>query len=106
MYKVFLFLLLSGVIFISGCKKCYHCYNTCVQCSRVINNRTFSKTLCIDSFATKAQYDAAIATDTSIGYVCNSTTPTYQYDFCSNQPGKDSYPGYFDQGGRSTCAPK
>ncbi|MBP6731471.1 MAG: hypothetical protein KA149_05395 [Chitinophagales bacterium] len=107
MRKAFILLLsLMLVFFISGCKKCYHCYNTCVQCSRVINNRTFSETLCIDSFASKAQYEAAVAADTTIGYVCTTTTPTYQYDFCSNQPGKESYPTYFNQGGRSTCDAK
>jgi hypothetical protein len=101
-----LFFSVSLVFFISGCKKCYHCYNTCQQCTRIVSGRAFSETLCIDSFGSKAQYDAAIAADTAIGYTCAATTPTYDYDFCSNQPGKNSYPSYFNQGGRSTCDEK
>lgn len=63
-------------------------------------------TLCVDSFGTKSEYDAAITADTSVGYVCNATTPTYDYDFCVNQPGEKSYPGYFNRGQRATCDEK
>ncbi len=103
------FILLSSLallFFISGCKKCYHCYNTCQQCTRIVNGHAFSETLCIDSFGSKAEYEAAITADTSIGYTCTTTAPTYNYDFCSNQPGKETYPNYFNQGNRSTCDEK
>jgi hypothetical protein len=97
---------LSLIISFSACKKCFRCYNTCQQCVLTINNHNFYKTLCTDSFGTKAEYEAAITYDTSHGYICAPTTPTYDYDYCTNQPGKDSYLDYFTKGGRATCDAK
>lgn len=90
----------------SACKKCYHCYNSCQQCSIVINSHTFTNTYCVDSFATKAQFDAAISADTAIGYTCAETAPTYEFDYCANQAGKESYLNYFNKSNRATCNEK
>ena len=102
----FAFCLLAVAFSFSACKKCFHCYNSCQQCAVTINSHVFTKTLCVDSFASKAEFDAAIAHDTTIGYVCAATAPTYDYNFCVNQPGEKSYPSYFDRGQRATCDEK
>lgn len=107
MKKALLLTIVTASIFIaSSCKKCFRCYNECVQCSIVVNNHTFSHVLCNDSFATNTAYKAAISADTSAGYTCLSTNPTYDYSFCVNQPGKDAYPIYYNKGGRATCDEK
>lgn len=99
--------LLIGILVISGgCKKCYRCYNECVQCTITVNANTFSHVLCKDSFNTAEQYQAAIAADTGLGYTCLTTAPTYDYDFCTNQPGKDSYLTYYNKGNKVTCDEK
>ena len=77
-----------------------------MQCSITVNTNTFSHVLCRDSFNTENQFNAAISVDTGLGYTCAATAPTYQYDFCSNQAGEDSYPNYFNKGKRVTCDPK
>jgi hypothetical protein len=97
---------LTLVISFSACKKCFHCYNACVACTRTVGGHDFSHTLCVDSFPSQNEYQAAIAQDTTIGYTCVSTTPTYDYDFCVNQPGEKSYPSYFNRGQRATCDEK
>ena len=100
---LFLASLFVVIIYSAGCKKCYTCQNSCVQCLATYSGHTFSQVLCRDSFGTDAQYNAAIAADTSIGYTCTATTPTYKYDFCVNKPGEEDYPSYFDHGGRAPC---
>ncbi|HRG90807.1 MAG TPA: hypothetical protein PLW44_17415 [Chitinophagales bacterium] len=97
---------LTLIISFSACKKCFRCYNDCQQCILTINNRNFYKTLCSDSFNTRSEYNAALAADSAYGYVCAPTSPTYDYDYCTNQPGKDSYTDYFTKGGRATCDAK
>lgn len=91
---------------ISSCKKCYTCTNECVQCAITVNSNTFSHVLCKDSFATTADYNAAISADTGLGYICNSIAPTYTYDFCVNKPGEENYINYFNRGNRLTCTEK
>ena len=91
---------------ISSCKKCFHCYNACTLCAITVSSHTFTETFCVDSFNTTAEYNAAIAHDTSIGYACAATTPSYSYDFCVNQPGEEQYPNYFNKGKRATCDEK
>jgi hypothetical protein len=71
-----------------------------------VNSHVFTHVLCKDSFNTASQYNAAIAADTSIGYTCTATAPTYDYDFCTNQPGKDSYLNYYNKGKKVTCDEK
>ncbi len=100
------FCLLLFAFYSTGCKKCFHCYNACQQCAITINSHTFTQTYCVDSFSSTAEYNAAIAHDTAIGYTCATTTPTYDYTFCVNQPGSESYPSYFNKGKRATCDEK
>jgi len=106
MKKILPFCLVFLLIGFSACKKCFHCYNACQQCSIVINSHTFSHVLCVDSFSSQSEFNAAISSDTAIGYICTATTPTYSYDFCSNQPGESYYPTYFNKGNRATCNEK
>ena len=107
MKKIFLALVVVSVALnIVGCKKCFHCTNECVQCSVTVGSNNFNHLLCRDSFNTVAQYNAAIAADTGLGYVCSPTTPTYDYDFCVNKPGEESYPSYFNKGNKVTCNEK
>jgi len=107
--KKLLFLLALGIVIIytAGCKKCYTCQNTCVRCTATYGGHVFSQVLCRDSFTSDAGYNAAYAADTSQGYVCTATSPTYTYTFCENQPGvKDGDTSYFDHGGRAPCTVK
>lgn len=99
-------LLLLFVLGEMGCKKCFHCYNQCVQCSITVNANVFSHVLCRDSFNTVAEYNNAIAIDTGFGYSCLSSAPTYDYDFCVNQSGEESYLNYFNKGKKVTCDEK
>lgn len=87
----------------AGCKKCYTCKNTCVQCVATFGGHTFSQVLCQDSFTSAFAYDSAYAADTSQGYICTPTNPTYVYNFCVNKPGEEDYPAYYDHGGRAPC---
>jgi hypothetical protein len=103
---LFVILLFAVVIYSAGCKKCYTCQNSCLQCVATYNGHVFSQVLCRDSFSTDAAYNAAVANDTSLGYVCSATAPTYVYHFCVNKPGEANYPGYFDHGGRAPCTAK
>jgi hypothetical protein len=98
--------IVTVLLFSAGCKKCYRCFNECVQCTVVVNNNTFGHVLCQDSFNTPEQYQAAIAADTGLGYTCVSTASTYDYDFCTNEPGKDSYLNYYNKGKKVTCNEK
>lgn len=104
--KILLVIFFVGILFSQGCKKCFRCYNECVQCSIVVNSHTFSHVLCKDSFNTTQQYEAAIAADTALGYTCYAAAPTYDYDFCVNQPGKESYLNYYNKGKKVTCNEK
>ncbi len=103
---LFLLSLFAVVIYSAGCKKCYTCQNTCVQCIATYHSHVFSQVICRDSFGTDAQYYAAIAADTMLGYTCTAGASTYKYDFCVNKPGEESYTSYFDHGGRSPCVAK
>lgn len=100
------FFVLSIALSISSCKKCFHCYNACTLCAINISGLTFTNTYCVDSFNSAAEYNAAIAYDTTIGYTCAATTPSYNYDFCVNQPGAETYPNYFNKGNKATCDEK
>ncbi|MCW5908917.1 MAG: hypothetical protein KIS94_13720 [Chitinophagales bacterium] len=100
------FIVLVVMAFSQSCKKCFRCYNECVQCNIVVNNHTFGHVLCKDSFNTTQQYEAAISADTSLGYTCFATAPTYNYEFCVNQPGKESYLNYYNKGKKVTCDEK
>ena len=107
MKKTLLLLSLFAVIIYSaGCKKCYTCQNTCMQCIATYNSHVFSQVICRDSFGTDAEYYAAIAHDTVLGYTCTAGASTYKYDFCVNKPGEESYTSYFDHGGRAPCVAK
>lgn len=90
----------------NSCKKCFQCTNECVKCSITVGSNVFTDVICRDTFNTVAQYEAAIAADTGLGYVCTSTAPTYDYDFCTNQAGKEPYPSYFNKGNKVTCNEK
>jgi len=103
---LFLAALFAVIIYSAGCKKCYTCQNTCVQCLATYNGHVFSQVLCRDSFGTDAGYYAAIAIDTGLGYRCTTTASTYKYDFCVNKPGEEDYPNYFNHGGRAPCVAK
>ncbi len=103
---LFVLLPLTAMLLASSCKKCFQCTNECVQCNITVGGNVFSETLCRDSFNTVAQYNAAIAADTGLGYVCSATTPTYDYQFCTNQAGKEPYPSYFNKGNKVTCHEK
>ena len=103
---LFIVSLIVVVIYSMGCKKCYTCKNTCVQCTATFSGHVFSQMLCQDSFNTVAAYDSAFAADTSIGYICVATAPTYVYNFCVNKPGEEDYPAYYDHGGRAPCVAK
>ncbi len=105
-HYLFAFCLLLFAFYLSGCKKCFHCYNACTLCAITISGHTFTETYCVDSFTSAAEYNAAIAHDTAIGYTCGATTPSYSYDFCVNQPGEETYPNYFNKGNRATCDEK
>lgn len=98
--------ILLFAVYLTGCKKCFHCTNSCQQCAITINSHTFTQTLCVDSFNSVTEYNAAIAHDTAIGYTCAATNPTYSYDFCVNQPGEKTYPDYFNRGNKATCNEK
>ena len=107
--KKMLFILSLAVVIIysAGCKKCYTCQNTCIKCSATYGGHVFSQVLCRDSFGTDAAYNAAVTADTSQGYICTATTPTYTFDFCENQPGvKVGDTSYYDHGGRAPCTVK
>lgn len=104
-YSLILFLL-AIVLSVGSCKKCFHCVNECVQCSITVNSNIFSHVVCRDSFNTVSEYDNALAADTGLGYICTSTAPTYNYDFCVNQSGEESYLNYFNKGKKVTCNEK
>jgi hypothetical protein len=101
MISVSVFLLSS-----SACKKCFHCYNECVQCIHTDSLQTLARTLCRDSFNSVALYNAAIAADTASGYICTSTASTYTYDFCVNKAGEETYPDYYNKGNKIKCDEK
>jgi hypothetical protein len=90
----------------AGCKQCFHCYNECVTCLYTDSVQTLSHTLCRDSFNTVSHYQSVIANDTSNGYVCTKSAPTYTYDFCVNKAGKENYPDYFNKGNKIKCDEK
>lgn len=94
------------VLYCAGCKKCYTCKNECIQCVATYNGHVFSQVLCRDSFNSDAAYNAAMVHDTTLGYTCSATAPTYSYDFCVNKPGEENYTSYFDHGGRAPCVAK
>ena len=107
MKKIIVILIPMALLLLANsCKKCFHCTNECVQCSITVGGNVFRETLCRDSFNTVAQYNEAIAADTGLGYVCVPTTPTYDYEFCTNQAGKEPYPSYFNKGNKVTCNEK
>lgn len=99
-------LALTFLVSINSCKKCFQCTNECVECRITVGGNVFRDVICRDTFNTVAEYNAAIAADTGLGYVCTPTTPTYDYEFCVNNPGKDSYPAYFNKGNKVTCNEK
>jgi hypothetical protein len=103
---LFFIALFVSILYWAGCKKCYSCQNSCKLCTLTISNHAFTQTICRDSFATEASYQAALAADSADGYVCTATSPTYSRDYCVNQPGDKSYLDYYNQGGRATCTPK
>lgn len=90
----------------NSCKKCFRCYNECTTCTIVINANSFSKTICSDSFSTANAYQSAISADTAAGYTCLSSSPSYNREFCTNEPGEESYQNYYNQGKRVVCEPK
>lgn len=106
----------SFVIYFSSCRKCYHCHNDCMLCTRIDSifiDSTRADSIHIDSilhckdwYNSDVDYLKAISADTAARLKCVATKPTYQYDFCSTQPGQDKYPNYFDKGGRAECDPK
>jgi hypothetical protein len=100
--------LFALVVYWSGCKKCYNCHNSCLQCDLSRGGHTFTQVICNDSFATVTQFSTAVSADTTAGWVCTSIASTYSYDFCSNKPGTqdDYYINYYNEGGRATCTPK
>ncbi len=103
---LFVAVVASLLIGSSACKKCFHCYNECVQCSLTVNSHVFAHSYCKDSFNTAQQYNAAISADTARGYYCGSIPATYNYDFCTNQAGEQPYPSYFNKGKRAKCDAK
>ena len=103
---LFLASVFTVVMYSTSCKKCYTCKNECIQCVATYNGHVFSQVLCRDSFNSDAAYNAAMAHDTTLGYTCSATTPTYSYDFCVNKPGEENYTSYFDHGGRAPCVAK
>ncbi|MFN8323021.1 MAG: hypothetical protein U0T74_10220 [Chitinophagales bacterium] len=107
MKKYFSLLLLGSLLLaINSCKKCFHCFNDCVQCTITVNSNVFSHVVCRDSFNTVTEYNNAISADTGLGYICLPTASTYDYDFCVNQPGEESYLNYFNKGKKVTCNEK
>lgn len=104
-----LVIIITAAVFLlwnAACKKCFHCFNDCQQCTLTVGTHSFSHVLCRDSFATEQQYKAAITADSAYGYVCAATASTYNYDFCTNQSGEEPYPAYFNKGGKATCNEK
>jgi hypothetical protein len=65
-----------------------------------------SHTLCRDSFNTESHFNTAISFDTSHGYICTATSPTYTHDFCVNKAGEETYPDYFNKGNKIKCDEK
>ncbi|MES2620726.1 MAG: hypothetical protein V4615_07735 [Bacteroidota bacterium] len=103
---LFMICIPSFLVLTPGCKKCFHCYNECVLCSLSDSTQIFTHTLCNDSFSNQLQYQAAISSDTSIGYSCVAAASTYTYDFCVNNPGKETYSDYFNKGNKIKCDEK
>ena len=104
---LFVVSLFAVIIYSAGCKKCYTCSNRCVLCTATYNGHTFTQVLCNDSFGTTSEFNAAIAADTNLGYKCNATSSTYNFDFCENQPGvKAGDTSYYNHGGRAPCTVK
>ncbi|HWB61926.1 MAG TPA: hypothetical protein VG603_00340 [Chitinophagales bacterium] len=104
---LFLFAIAAFVLYSTGCKKCYHCQNTCTLCvysDSIIQN--YQQKFCNDSFSSESAYMAAIAADTALGFVCAETASDYSQDYCVNKPGQDEYKDYYDRGGRVPCSPK
>jgi hypothetical protein len=101
-------ILFLGIVAVcaNSCKKCFRCYNECTTCTIAINANSFSKTICSDSFSTAIAYRSAINADTAAGYTCVGSSPSYNREFCTNQPGEESYQNYFNQGKRVVCDPK
>jgi hypothetical protein len=62
--------------------------------------------LCKDAFNSNDDYQKAIFNDTSAGFICPYTNPTYTHDFCVGKSGEQSYPEYWNKGGRAECDPK
>mgnify|MGYP003353167433 CR=1 FL=1 len=88
------------LVFFNSCKKCFSCHNECIQCIYADSLHTFTHTLCKDSFANDVLFQAAVNNDSTAGFACLATAPTYTYDFCSNQPGEQTYTNYFNKGKR------
>lgn len=113
MRKVLLYsFALLSVLLTYSCKKCFTCKNECTQCTIQVFNpsdssyQSFSHVLCRDSFTSKIAYDAAISADTAFGYTCALTEPTVVNEVCTNNPGREPYETYYDNGGRLTCEDK
>ena len=108
MKKTLFFLsLFLFIIYWTGCKKCYTCHNVCTTCTFTYGGHALTHVLCNDSFSTTAEYNAAIANDSSGGFVCVSSTPSYSHDFCVNKPGdEEHYVNYWNEGGRAVCTAK
>jgi hypothetical protein len=87
-----------------SCKKCYTCTNTCQLCAYQDSaGAAVQFTLCQDSFASNQQFQAAIAADSALGFVCRAAASTYNESFCTNKPGEAYFPGYYNRGGRVNC---
>ena len=100
-------LLIAAALYFGGCKKCYQCQDTCKKC--VLMDSTFivaTQVICTDSFSSIPAFNAAIAADSALGYVCTATTPSYNKNFCSNKPGDQDYLNYYNQGGTAVCTAK
>jgi hypothetical protein len=94
-------------LYSGGCKKCYQCQDTCKKC--VLTDSIFvvsTKVVCSDSFSSIPAFDAAIAADSALGYVCTATASAHNKNFCSNKPGNQDYLNYYNEGGTANCTAK
>lgn len=108
MYKLLtlVFLSVTAMCILPSCKKCYNCYNDCVQCSITVGSNSFSQVLCSDSFDNQANYQAAITASQSAGYTCSKTESTYSFNYCISKDGDEFYQNYFNKNKRVTCDEK